>query len=470
MKMFRFIPLCASGKHPLHHRKTNMINGRSTISPLIPFFFIRLSHRSYYWSLTGWFYAACLANVLCSPKLAPLMRDTFWREKSNSKRKRSNSFSPRSSLFSASHLDIFSPWSTHLLQILVKHPWCLCISTLTWTLCFACWKWVIILSIWCLPLWGRLTRLMICREELLHQWFRLIIVLCLSPCSGRTSRREIRKLLWECCFWRCQRTKAGRRGSRIHTHSFLFDDDDDDTERSIATNAATSYSNVTSHSHPRSHHLPRENSHGNYSTQTSRQASVFNCCGLTIDLSNKQASNSSNGESSSRHSTLGKPATNNYNTTSSTLTTTHHYYYSPRKMRRCSQSPMSLSSFDHHLGQQKIISYKSNNDNHRTIARRRATTAVHCFRRLPSSTTASITSKPSTFNTESKRICSSISNDNDGPTGPILQETVSDGSTTPVIVVYNTDINPAQDIADSPVSVKNHFEEQPVAAYAVEQC
>ena len=291
-----------------------------------------------------------------------------------------------------------------------------------------------------------------------------------SVYSGRTSRREIRKLLWESCFWRCQRTKAGRRGSRIHTHAFLFDEDDDDTERSIATNAGTSYCTVASHSHNRSHHPAQENSHGNCSIQSPRPTSMFSCCGVTIDLSNKHSSNSSNGESSSRHSTIGKSATNNYNTTNSTLTTTHHYYYSPRKMRTCSQSPMSLSSFDHHLGQQKVISYKSNNDNHRTIARRRATTAVHCFRPLPSSTMTSIISKPLTLNTESKTICSTISNDNDGTAEPILQANVSEDSSTPVIDVYNTDINSTKDTAHSPVSVKNHFEEQPLAAYVVEQC
>lgn len=291
-----------------------------------------------------------------------------------------------------------------------------------------------------------------------------------SVYSGRTSRREIRKLLRESCFWRCQRTKAGRRGSRIHTHSFLFDDDDDETERSIAANAATPYCAVASHSQNRSHHLAQESSHGNYSIQSSHQTSTFSCCGVTIDLSNKQPSNSSNGESSSRHSTIGKPATNNCKITNSTLTTTHHYYYSPRKMRTCSQSPMSLSSFDHHLGQQKVISYKSNNDNHRSIARRRATTAVHCFQHLPSSTTTSIISKSLTLKTESKTICSSISNDNDGTADPILQTNGSEGSSTPVIDVYNTDINPTKDTARSPVSVKDHFEEQPLAAYVVEQC
>jgi hypothetical protein len=290
--------------------------------------------------------------------------------------------------------------------------------------------------------------------------------------SGRTSRREIRKLLRECFLWRFQRTRTGHRSSRIHTHSSLFDDDDDDTERSIATTApatttttsTTPYCALSSHSHARSHHMSS-------SMKKSRQGSSFTCCGLTIDLSHKHSSDLSNGDSLSRHSTIGKTATNYTNPNCLSATTTNHYHYSPRKNRTYSQSPMSLSSFDRHLEQQQNLSYKSNRNTNRTLARRRATTAVHCFRHLPSSTIASITNKSLTFNADPTSIRSSISNDNDCSSNSILQPNPSDSPSMPVLDAYPTDSPIMQDKAHVVTScVKNDFEEQPLAAYVVETC
>ena len=297
----------------------------------------------------------------------------------------------------------------------------------------------------------------------------------LSHSSGRTSRREIRKLLWECFFWRFHRTKRGRQGSRIHTHSSLFDDDDDDTERSIATTGASPYCALTGQSQARAHHLARHSSHGNGSFQgATARTSLLTCCGISVDLSQKHSSFSFHGvEASSRHSTLGKCSIQ-YPYTNPILPITNQYYYSPRKRHTYSQSPMSLSSFDRHLDTQKSNSSTSARDSNRAMTRRRTTTAVHCFRHLPTSTLSSITSKSLRQRSESKAIPSSICKENDSSADSILQTQTFDShsNSNNVIDVRLTDINPSEDmIQSSSTLVQNTLDEtEPLPASVVETC
>ena len=165
--------------------------------------------------------------------------------------------------------------------------------------------------------------------------------------SGRTSRREIRKLLWEGLFWRFKRAKVNRQGSRINTHSFLFDDDEE-TERSIPTINPTPYSALSNQSQTRPNYFSQQSSNNTSPFPISQRSSFFNCCGFTIDLSHKHSEYSSNGDATSRRSTVCKSITNT----------------SPRKFRTYSHSPKSLPSFDKNLHlQQQPASYKLSNDN-----------------------------------------------------------------------------------------------------------
>jgi hypothetical protein len=257
-------------------------------------------------------------------------------------------------------------------------------------------------------------------------------------------------------FWRFKRAKASHHGSRVNTHSFLFDDDED-TERSIPTTTPTPYAALPNHSQNRSNYLSRQNSNNNFPFHSLRKSSVFNCCGFTIDLSNKHSEYSSNGDATSRRSTVCKSFTNTNNNNNN----------SPAKFRTYSHSPMSLSSFDRQL--QQKVSYKSSNDSNQSTARRRATTVVHCVPHLPSSTVTSLANQSLTLDGELSSVRRSISKERDCSSFETLPPDASDLS--PIqINVFNTDINPTKDIKDSIVFVQNHLQEEQLPAYIVETC
>lgn len=183
--------------------------------------------------------------------------------------------------------------------------------------------------------------------------------------SGRTSRLEIRKLLWECLFWRFQRTPIDQKDPG---HSFLFDDDED-TDRFVQGQVQLSHAKV---SH-RSNYLTPKSSMGNYSLQpshTSSSATSFACCGFTIDLSQKPTT------------TLYPRPNWDDSTARRSLKTKKSVSSSPSK-NLCVQS--SISSTDRTMKPQRSICYGSNNFN-RPITRRRAATVVHCSRKAPLST------------------------------------------------------------------------------------
>ncbi|UJR33825.1 hypothetical protein I4U23_021249 [Adineta vaga] len=274
--------------------------------------------------------------------------------------------------------------------------------------------------------------------------------------SGRTSRREIRKLLWECFFWRFQRTKSSRQNSKMQTHSFLYDDDDE-TDHSIATTAASPYCGLTVHSQNRSNYLSRQYSNVNYPIHQLRKPSLFNCCGFTVNLSNKHSLYSSNGDLTSRRSTICKSMTN-------TVINNNNAYSSPRKSRTCSHSPRSSATFEHQLRRQHTVCYTPNNDQNRSTIRPRSATIVHCFRHLPSSTLAAIVNPSPSVNTDLTSIRRSLSKDKES-----LSTNTSDLplSTTDV---YNAKFTATKDIEESHVFVQNRIEEEQSPAYIVETC
>jgi len=295
--------------------------------------------------------------------------------------------------------------------------------------------------------------------------------------SGRTSRREIRKLLWERLFWRIKRAKVGRHGSKVHTHSFLFDDDDDDTERSIATTAAaTPYCALTIHSQNRS---SQKNSNNNYPIHLTQRSSFFTCCGYTIDLSNKHSLCSSTGDIISRRSTICKSSTNP--TSNNNNNNNNNNNSSPKKNRNYSHSPVSLSSFDRNLRHQTISlrlnddddDNNNNNPRHQQqTSRRRATTVIHCFRHIPSSTvtSTSITNHSLTLNKDSIFIRRSISEERTFSSIEIPPLDTSDTPMTTITGGDNPKTSSSKDITDSTVFVPNHLDDKQLPAYIVETC
>ncbi|CAF0728017.1 unnamed protein product [Adineta steineri] len=275
--------------------------------------------------------------------------------------------------------------------------------------------------------------------------------------SGRTSRREMRKLLWECFFWRIKRKRASRHGSKIQTHSFLFDDDDD-TDHSVATTANTPYCALTIHSQNRSNYLSRQNSNNN-TYNNLRKSSIFTCCGFSVNLSNKQSLCSSNGDLTSRRSTICKSSTN-----TTTNITNNNIYNSPRKIRNISHSPRSLSSFDRHLRRQQTVCYTSNNDNNQSIIRPRASTIVNSFKNLPSATLTPVVNPTIILSTDS----TSISKQEEGEECLPIETLPSKTSnlSSPSIDINNAN----KDNIDSTVFVQNHLEKEPSPAYIVETC
>jgi hypothetical protein len=269
--------------------------------------------------------------------------------------------------------------------------------------------------------------------------------------SGRTSRREIRKLLCEYLFWRFKRAKNSRHGSKIHTHSFLFDDDDDDTERSIATTTAgTPYCALTIHSQNRPNHLSRQNSTNNYSMNFTRKASFFTCCGLTVNLSHKHSVHSSNGDIPSRRSTIFKSSVNANNNQNN----------SPQKVCTYLHSPKSSISSERNLRPQQTICLKLIDDvNNSAANRRRASTIVHCLRNLPSST---ISNPLSTLSSDTLFTRRSISEEN--------QRKPIETSTMTMTGVEDGTMNTIKDRIDSIVLTQNPLDEKTLPAYIIETC
>ena len=189
---------------------------------------------------------------------------------------------------------------------------------------------------------------------------------------------EIRKILWECLFWRFQRTPIDQKEMKYPAHSFLFDEDDD-TDRFVQGQGQISHSNLTAKLSHRPNYLTPKSSMGNHSLQPSHASSAatnFTCCGFTIDLSQKQASmlypRPNWDESAARRS----------------LKTKKSIPSSPLK-NLCVQS--SISSTDRTMQPQRSICYGSNNAN-RPITRRRAATVVHCSQKTPLSTVTTLES------------------------------------------------------------------------------
>jgi len=264
--------------------------------------------------------------------------------------------------------------------------------------------------------------------------------------SGRTSRLEIRKLLWECLFWRFKRTQAKQNQVKYSGNSFVFNDDDDDTERSIQAQGTTSYSALTVQLSNRKNNLSPQLSSGNYSVQTSQisnTSSVFTCCGFSIDLSNKHSHPSTSKslfDESSSHRSIG------YKNPNPLLSKTASY----------PQSPVP-SSNDRLLRPQRTVCYRSHNTN-RPINRRRATTLVHCSRKKPTSINTKLTG------TLSSPVHRSISKEKQCLTFEKVQPIIDiplktkDG--------YKTTIN----ITEPPIIVQTDCNELLLPAYIIETC
>jgi hypothetical protein len=255
-------------------------------------------------------------------------------------------------------------------------------------------------------------------------------------------------------FWRFKRVKGNRHGSRVNTHSFLFDDDDDDTERSIATTtAATPYCALTIHSQNRPTYLSRQNSNNNYSVHLARKSSFFTCCGLTVDLSHKHSiHSSSNGDITSRRSTICKLATNPNNN-------------SPKKIQTYSPKSPEIN-----LRTQQTVCLKFIDDNNNSaVNRRRAATIVHCLRQLPSSTISNPSSTVTSDLLFSRR---SISEDNECLSIETLKPNISETSSSMTMTgVEDGKINSMRDRIDSIVLTQNHLDEQQtLPAYIIETC
>ena len=283
--------------------------------------------------------------------------------------------------------------------------------------------------------------------------------------SGRTSRREIRKLLRECLFWRFKRARSARHGSKTHTHSFLFDDDDDDTERSNGTTTgATPYCALTMHSQNRSNYVSRQNSTSNYPVRLARKPSVFTCCGFAIDLSHKHSIYSSNIDLTSRRSTLCKstmnPGNNNH--------FPHLHENSPRKLRTQSNSPRTSPFIDQNLRQQQQrVSLKITEEGeYPVINRQRRSTIVRCLQHLPSSAMTSTSNNSTNFNIDPTFVRRSISEE------PEFSPIDISPPKSPTI---STEENPNEDFTEEDernptASGEKQLEEQTLPAYIIETC
>lgn len=244
--------------------------------------------------------------------------------------------------------------------------------------------------------------------------------------SGRTSRLEIRKLLSECLFWRCQRTQIDQNEIKYPPNLFLFDEDDD-TDRSNQGQGTASYSALGTKLPQRQNYLTPKSSTGNYSlqpSQTSNANSVLNCCGFTINLSHKHS-----------NSFYTKSTTDDFSTRRSIK------YIKPTlpiSKSLCLQS--SISSDDRIPRQQKTVCYRSTNSN-RPITRRRAATVVHCSQKTAVPTVTTLTNKLSIPSISKEK--QSLSPGRLSPTNDISSR--KDGCPTninrtePAIIIIQTD-------------------------------
>lgn len=294
--------------------------------------------------------------------------------------------------------------------------------------------------------------------------------------SGRTSRREIRKLLRECLFWRFKRARSTRHGSKIHTHSFLFDEDDDDTERSNGTaTGATPYCALTMHSQNRSNYVSRQNSTTNYPVRLTRKPSVLSCCGFAIDLSHKHSIYSSNLDLTSRRSTLCKSTMNtgNHNNTNNNNHFSHLHENSPRKFRTYSVSPRTSPFSDRNLRQQQRVSLQINEEGeYPVINRQRRSTVLRCKQRLASPTIASPSNNSTDCQIDSMFVRRSISEEQEfSPTN--LSSPANTPDASPVLIGdqhSNEQHAENEDIRDAIESGENHLDEQTLPAYIIETC
>ena len=190
-----------------------------------------------------------------------------------------------------------------------------------------------------------------------------------------------------------------------------------------------------------------------------------------INLSNKHSPHSSNaGDSSSRHSTIGKPIPNTTNANTS-INMTNHNCCSPKKMRSQSQSPMSFTYLDPNTQYQRRFSYKLQNETNRATTKRRATTAVHCFKHLQESNRASNRETSSLINPELRNALSTSSKETDSSTRSMPHINIE--ANLPLIApvdVYNSKMNSMKDITQSTTIVQNQIEEPQLPAYVVETC
>lgn len=296
--------------------------------------------------------------------------------------------------------------------------------------------------------------------------------LFVSSSSGRTSRREIRKLLRECLFWRCKRARSTRHGSNIHTHSFLFDEDDDDTERSNGTaTGATPYCALTMHSQNRSNYVSRQNSTTNYPVRLARNSSVLSCCGFAIDLSHKHSVYSSNIDLTSRRSTLCKSTMNTGNNNNN-----HHFPHlhenSPRKFRTYSVSPRTSPYSDRNLRQHQRVSLQINEEGeYPVINRQRRSPALQCTQRISSPTMTSTSNNSTNIKTDSTFIRRSISEEDEQSSGNLSLTHTPDAP--PLLTEDHSNEQHAedkQDTRDAIESKENQFDEQILPAYIIETC
>jgi len=189
--------------------------------------------------------------------------------------------------------------------------------------------------------------------------------------SGRTSRQEIRKLLWECLLWRIQRTEVGQFELKLPPPS-LSVEDDDDTDRSLQAHGSSSCTMFPSRSSVRNHNLSPQSSYSNHSLKQTRSLSpttplFLMCCGFTIDLSHKQQ----------QHSNLSRSPLDSISARQSLNTRPISAQLQTGKSLSAQSS--NSSQYDRFIRQPRSVSYRTGYS-HRSLTRRRAQTVVHCSR------------------------------------------------------------------------------------------
>ncbi|CAF1145296.1 unnamed protein product [Rotaria sp. Silwood1] len=254
--------------------------------------------------------------------------------------------------------------------------------------------------------------------------------------SGRTSRLEIRKLLWESLFWRFKRTQSDHHELKFIKHSFSVDDDDDDDNREHTTKGHTnkSYCSLTHHNHIISKISSGNNSKQKFRTsKASSSSSYFTCCGFTIDLSHKQTY-SSNSRISPPHSSINKNSNR-------LLTKTHSY------------PQTSLIKNDRKFKQQQ----QQRSISCRTTNKSRTTTPIHCL-----------------YNTSSSKIITRTNNSLNPRIQSKENQNINFEKLSPIIDKpfikrdeSKTNINL---LTESPTIIQTDFNEPLPPAYIIETC